>query len=160
MPINTAKPLLAEAEALLASSGLRSMDELIDVCCVGLNHLALEADSFCNAIPACAELESHFVKELTALTNALKNGESLQHEAFSLFGEVHHRAFGLVEDMALFFREKKLRDGYKRQHPDAEQVMEYFESSGNWAANSGDKVTDMYFNGIPIRVKHDGFIAD
>jgi len=155
MPITTVKPLLAEAEALLTESKFRSMDDLIDMCAMGLGFLAREAETYDKDIRFCAGIAPHFINELTALVHILNNTATGPWLSFSFFGEVQIRAFALVEDMALFMREKKLRAGCKRQHPTEERILVFFESSGNWPADNGEIVTDTYYKQLPVAVIHD-----
>lgn len=155
MPISTVKPLLAEAEALLTRSGLRSTDELTDICGTGLGFFAVKADAYHDLLPFCGRVAPHFINELSGLVHTLKTARASHVKGFSFFGEVQHRAFALVEDMALFMREKKLRSGGRRQHPTEERIMAYFENSGNWPANNGEMVTDAYYSLIPVAVLHD-----
>ena len=155
MPFSTVKPLLAEAEALLDRSGLRSTDELIDVCCTGLGLLAREGHAYRGAVPFCAAIAPHFENELMGLVRALKSKGQHDGDAFFLSGDVQGRAFALVEDLALFMREKKLRDGGGPQSVAEERVLAFFESCGNWLADSGEVVTDTYYKLLPIAVMRD-----
>ena len=158
MPFSTVKPLLAEAEALLDQSGMRTMDELIDVCCSGLGFLARDGHIYSGIVPFCAAIAPHFENELMGLVRTLKNPGDLRSDPYLLFGEVQARAFALVEDLALFMREKKLRDGGGSQTGTEERILSYFESCGNWLADSGEVVTDTYYKLLPIAVMRD--IAD
>lgn len=155
MPFSTVKPLLAEAEALLDTSGLRSMDELIDVCCAGLGLLARDGAAYRDAVPFCATFAPHFEKELTELVRTLKTPGPSATDPYHRFGDVQSLAFALVEDLALFMREKKLREGDGLQTAVAERVLAFFESCGNWLADSGEIVTDTYYNVLPIAVMRD-----
>ncbi len=131
MPFSTVKPLLAEAEALLDRSGLRSVDELIDVCCTGLGLLTREGDAYRGVVPFCAAIAPHFENELMGLVRTLKNKDPFPEDTSSLYGDVQGRVFALVEDLALFMREKKLRDGGGPQTTAEERVLSFFESCGN-----------------------------
>ena len=155
MPFSTVKPLLAEAEALLDRSGLRSMDELIDICCAGLGHLSRDHGAYSGVVPFCTAIAPHFENELMGMVRILKNHEDASQDAQSLFGNIQARAFALVEDLALFMREKKLRDGGGPQSAAEERVLSYFESCGNWHADSGEVVTDTYYKLLPIAVLRD-----
>lgn len=155
MPFSTVKPLLAEAEALLDRSGLRPMDELIDVCCMGLGYLSRDCTAYSGIVPFCAAIAPHFENELMGLVRALKNAPDKSADSLSLYGDVQARSFALVEDLALFMREKKLRDGGGPQSAAEERLLSFFESCGNWHADSGEVVTDTYYKLLPIAVMRD-----
>ena len=155
MPFSTVKPLLAEAEALVDGSGLRPMDELIDICCLGLGFLSREGAAYSGAVPFCSAIAPHFENELMGLVRTLKPLTASSTDTAPHFGEVQERAFALVEDMALFMREKKLRDGAATQSQAEERVMAFFESCGNWLADSGEVVTETYYKLLPIAVMRD-----
>ncbi len=131
------------------------MDELIDICCAGLGHLAREGDDYCGAVPFCAAIAPHFENELMSLVRALKSHRESPGDPFLFFGDVQGRAFAIVEDIALFMREKKLRNGGGPQHAAEERVLAYFETCGNWAADSGEVVTDTYYKLLPLAVMRD-----
>ncbi|MCC8194734.1 MAG: hypothetical protein LIP28_08835 [Deltaproteobacteria bacterium] len=134
---------------------MRHSDELIDICCIGLGHLAREGSAYSGAVPFCTAIAPHFENELMGLMRTLKNEGREPIEPLSLYGEVQARAFALVEDMALFMREKKLRDGGGPQTTAEERILSYFESCGNWYADSGEVVTDTYYKLLPIAVMRD-----
>ena len=155
MPFTTVKTLLAEAGALLDKSGLRRTDELIDICGIGLEYLARESNAYCATIRFCSALAPHFESELISLIGTLKPKRENAAESLSLCDDVQASAFALVEDMALFMREKKLRDGGGLQSTAEERILSYFENCGNWFADSGEIVTDTYYKLLPIAVVHD-----
>ena len=155
MPFSTVKPLLAEAQDLLDRSGLRSLDEVIDVCCSGLGFLAREGDSYCGSLPFCQGITPHFEKELMELVRTLKVPADTVACLQIRCGDVQGQAFALLEDMALFMREKKLRNGAVTQSAQEERVLSFFESSGHWKPDSGEVVTDTYYKLLPIAVIRD-----
>lgn len=144
--------MMAEAEALLVSSGLGNTDEIITICAESLGFFAREADAYCKAICYSKRFLPHFIEQLTGLVRFLESPATADTEGFSLFGEVQARAFSLVEDMALFTREKVLQNGAVAEHPFEKKLLSYFESCGNWAAGSNEEVTDTYYNRLPISV--------
>lgn len=155
MPFHTVKPLLAEAEALLTESGLRPFDELIEVCCSGLGFLAREGAAYNGTVPFCATIAPHFENELMALVRILKKTERQQSDPSLFYGEVQASCFVLLENLALFMREKKLRDGGGPQSTAEERILAYFETCGNWHPESGEVVTDTYYRLLPITVMRD-----
>ena len=160
MPFSTLKSLFAEAEALLKNSSLRFTDELIDVCCAGLAFFAREGDSYNGAVPFCASFIPHFENELLGLVDVLKNKKHDSEDPLFLYGEVQGRVFAVVEDLALFMREKKLRYGGGPQTTTEERVLMFFEHCGNWSANSGEVVTDTYYMLLPSAVMRDSAKAE
>lgn len=154
MPFNTAKSLLAEAEALLAGSGLRPLDELIEVCGAGLGFLAREGATYSGIVPFCATITPHFESELRVLVQNLKKTDTQQSDPSLFYGEIQASCFALLENLALFMREKKLRNGGSPQSTAEERVLAYFETCGNWRPDSGEVVTDTYYRLLPIAVLH------
>lgn len=155
MPLSTVKPLLAEVQDLLERSGLRPMDELIDVCCSGLGFFAWEGGSYNGVVPFCSGIAPHFENELMGLARILKTAEEAVTTPGRLYDEAQARAFALVEDRALFMREKKLRDGAGPQSAAEERLLSFFETCGNWQADSGEIVTETYYKLLPIAVMRD-----
>jgi len=155
MPFSTLKSLFAEAEALLENSGLRFTDELIDVCCTGLAFFAREGDTYSGAVPFCTAFTPHFENEIIGLVGVLKNRKHVSEDPLFLYGEVQGRVFAVVEDLALFMREKKLRDGGGPQTTAEERVLMFFEHCGNWSADSGEVVTETYYKLLPSAVMRD-----
>lgn len=155
MPFSTIKPLLTEAEALLDKQGLRFTDELIDICCQGIGFLSREASAYCDAVPFCSTIASHFENEIESLLQKLRPMADAAADAALRYGDVQEHAFALVEDMALFMREKKLRDGASPQSQVEERLMAYFESCGKWRPDSGELVTETYYTLLPIAVMRD-----
>lgn len=155
MPLSTVKPMMAEAEALLVSSGLADSDELIAICTQALGLLAGEADAYCKTMSYGRRFVPHFIEQLSALVRLLEPAASSETKGFTLFGEVQARSFALVEDMALFIREKMLRNGAVAEFPLEEKILSYFESCGNWSLANGEKVTDAYYCLLPISVMND-----
>lgn len=151
MSLSTVKTLSAKAEALLSKSQLRPLDELIDVCASGLGHISRENDAYCVVVSFGAKLLPHFTNELRQLVAVLERADA-HRDKKRLADTVQEHAFALVEDMALFKRERKCREGYADMHPDAERVLTFFETSGNWDPKLHELVTDMYYNQIPIAV--------
>ncbi|CAK7010398.1 MAG: hypothetical protein DELT_02057 [Desulfovibrio sp.] len=154
MPLNTAKPLMAEAEALLAASRLAETDELIGLCAEGLGFLCREASAYCGTTRYCKRFVPHFSEQLAALVHTLQSSGEPSSQNFSHFGEVQQNSFALLEDIALFMREKTLRNGEKANETE-ERILSYFETCGNWLAPSGEMVTDTYYNLLPIAVMRD-----
>lgn len=152
MPLTTIKPMMAEAQALLASSKFTDTDENINFCAQGLDFLVKETDTYCKAISYSKKYVPHFTDELTGLVRLLESPPEPSAEGFSFFGEVHQRAFALVEDMALFVREKVLQNGAVVEHPFEKKLLSHFESSGNWVPANGEEITDTYYNRLPISV--------
>lgn len=152
MPLTTVKPMMAEAQALLTSSKLANTDENIHFCAQGLGFLATETDTYCKLISYSKKCIPHFIEELTSLVRLLESSPAPLPEEFSLFGEVQEKAFALVEDMALFVREKVLRSGAVVEHAFEEKLLSHFESSGNWVPANGEEITDTYYTRLPISV--------
>lgn len=154
MPLRTVKLSLAKAEDLLNRSQLAALDELIAVCALGLGHLAREASAYRDALPFCASLARHFEKELAELVAILEtcDQEDITEAARTRYGVIQERAFCLVEDIALFMREKKLRAGSVEQSQPEERVMAFFETSGHWPPSERLLVTDLYYTQIPLAV--------
>lgn len=155
MPLNTVIPLLAEAQDLLTRSGLRTLHEVIDVCCSGMESLSQESDSYHYSIAFCLDIIPHFEKELTELSLALKVPANVADCLHIRCSDVQGHAFALVEDMALFMREKKLRNGTATQSVQEERILSFFETSGYWKPDSGEIVTDTYYKLLPIAVMRD-----
>lgn len=155
MPFTTIKPLLTEAEALLDRQDPRFTDELVDVCRQGIGFLSREASAYCGAVPFCSAIASHFESELTRLLQKLRPPANAGTDAVLHYDDIQEHVFALVEDMALFMREKKLRDGASPQSQVEERLMAHFESCGKWKANSGEIVTETYYKLLPIAVMRD-----
>lgn len=162
MPFSTVKPLLVKAEALLDQLQLRQLDGLLDICALGLGHLALEVESYHNMVSFCVIIMPHFENELVQLVRILETCHTAKgaESAKARFGEIQERAFCLVEDMALFAREKKLRSGCVRQAEADERLTAYFETSGQWPPEQKTLVADMYYVQIPAAVLAAPFAFD
>lgn len=95
----------------------------------------------------------HFTEELTRLIHLLESqpGDTGRIDML-LFGDVQACAFALVEDMALFLREKKLRAGCAPQPGPEEEIMAFFETCGNWPRDGTELVVDYYYTQIPLAV--------
>lgn len=151
MPFSTVKSSLAKAEALLDQLRLRQLDELLDIGALMFGHLARTTESYRNMVPFCTIIMEHFESELAHLVGILEGCDGAE-SAKSSYGKIQERVFCLVEDMALFAREKKLRSGCVEQAEPEERLMAYFEASGHWHPEQRIQVTDMYYTQIPAAV--------
>lgn len=155
MPLSTVKPIMTKAEALLVSSRFTTADETVAICAQALGFLARESKSYCNTLHYSKKFVPHFIEQVTGLVHLLDAPAPQEAKGFSLFGEVQSRSFAIVEDTALFIREKMLRAGAAVEHPLEEKVLSYFESSGNWLPRSGEQVIETYYTLLPVAVMHD-----
>ena len=67
MALSTVKPLLEKADDLLNQSQLRTLDDLMDICALGLGHMAQEADTYCCEISFCSRFVPDFSTELAQM---------------------------------------------------------------------------------------------
>ena len=155
MPFHILTPQLTKGAALLNQRGVRSLDELLAVCHLGLDYIARNSEAFCEAISFCTIIMPHFEDELARLIRFLEpHADAAPADPESFFGDVQGCAFALVEDIALFMREKKLRTGCALQHPTEERILAYFEGCGKWRREYGELVTDLYYSQLPLAVQH------
>lgn len=106
----------------------------------GLRHLMDMAPNFDGCVDCDTMQTKHFFSELATLGKQGDDG-----------GEPEDCWLCLLEDMALFFRERFLRHP-EEQVPDIERrVMDYFESSGEWHPEDGKYVSQSYWVHLPER---------
>lgn len=109
-----------------------------DLVCTGLKHLTDKARDFDLCVDCDSAQSKHFFSELASL----KAGSPAPADPADCW-------LCLFEDLALFFREKFLRHPEDRV-PEAEQnVMDYFESSGEWHPEDAHLVSHAYWVGLP-----------
>lgn len=156
MPLTTLTPLIAKGETLLSHSPSLQSDRVIRLCRDGLGHLAREASSYSGKLILCESMVRHFEKELDGLIGKLDSSPSHDDAAarLSRIGDVQGCAFCLLEDMALFMREKNLREGCPACRGVEQEIMSFFEDSGNWPRDAHALVTDMYYDTLPSAVSH------
>lgn len=156
MSLTTLAPLIAKGETLLSHSPCLHTDTIIRLCRDGLGYLAREAQAYAGKLILSEPVLGHFKEELDCLIGSLDPGHFRANAlaGFAHIGDVQGCAFCLLEDMALFIREKNLREGRPDCHGVEKEIMAFFENSGNWPKDGKALVTDMYYNKLPSAVSH------
>lgn len=104
----------------------------------GLKHLADRARDFDVCVDCDSAQSKHFFSELASL-----KGDSARP------ADPADCWLCLLEDLALFFRERFLRHPEEHVPEEEQMVMDYFESSGEWHPEDAKLVSQAYWVGLP-----------
>ena len=138
--------LMNRAEAYLACcpGAETPMGRLV---CNGLRHIACHAGEFDREIHPDPFLQKHFLETLTSLCACAGESSGEQCRVY-----VEDAWLSLFEDLALFVRERALR--CCAQCPVETNMLQFFESSGEWQPDAPTLVGWMYWYGLPWKIKN------
>lgn len=111
----------------------------------GLDCLARNARIFDETVNIPTPFTEHFSRTIEAAENENKRPKRHLEDPGAV-------AFDLLEDMATFFRERTLKQGCTPLESAEKDVLECFETSGEWFPADGTMVSDWYYVQIPARV--------
>ena len=118
--------------------------KLITACVAGLRMLSSHCGEYDDKVRYGQDYIRHFLKELGNLCANGKDGFTLN--------ECHDAAFALMEDMALFVREKMLRTGFVNCLEEEKALINFFEQCGSWAFDERTVLMDDYHVRMPVAV--------
>lgn len=139
--------------SLLLQGATGGVAGLYTRCAAGLQNLATHAELYDEQVQAARDFAAHFEQELRLLPSAARK-LSMTLVPYDL-PAMWDTAFGLLEDMAVFVREKVLRTGFANATETEGSLLRYFETSGYWKAGDGTLVSEAYYVTLPATVLHE-----
>ncbi len=109
----------------------------------GLACLARNALAFDEAVLVPSPFSEHFSQVVSSFA-APDTPEKIEDPAAL--------AFSLLEDLVVFFRERFLKQGCMPLEDVESEVLNYFETCGEWYPTDGTLISDWYYVQVPVRV--------
>ena len=119
------------------------------LCAKALRILSNHADEYDQDVKESRMLFKHFkrgLQELAALSaNSKFNSDKSLRQA-------KEKTFALIEELAVFMREKNLRASSQSGKCVCRELLDYFESSGHRRPDDGTIVAQFYFVILPLAI--------
>lgn len=104
--------------------------------CGGLQLLSSRSAEFDAVVSSDFPFKKHFFGLLTSL----QKGED-------------GILFAVFEDLALFARVRSLKLGAEAITQEEKEILEYFETSGEWGRDTTDQITTSYWHDLPKQIQ-------
>lgn len=153
MSFTANKVPMERGASLLLQEAKGETAALFTQCASALQNLAASAQLYDAQIRTARDFTMHFERELQLLA-AMAEKRTIKSDAFTL-STLWDTAFGLIEDMAVFTREKVLRTGFANATETEASLLRYFEVSEYWKAGDGTLVSEAYHVTLPATVLHE-----
>ena len=153
MSFTANKSLMEGGASLLLQGATGDMADLFTRCAAGLQNLAAYAELYDEQIRTARDFAAHFEQELRLL-QAMAKKQFVKTASYDV-PVLWDTAFGLLEDLAVFTREKVLRTGFADATETEGSLLCYFETSGYWKAGDGTLVSEAYYVTLPATVLHE-----
>ncbi len=119
---------------------------LFRICAGAMRILAGHAEEYDREINDSRGFVKHFQETIQDMVSFLKGSGSFAPDP----DVAYEKAFVLVEELAVFMREKHLRSACGSENKVCRKLLDFFESSGHWRPGDGTMVTEYYYVVLPV----------